>query len=323
VIHLSTEMHLGTRAIAKRMDISRQAVIDLLHKYHDLGSVRDRPRSGRKRKIREEEKKEIVKKAKRGKDAPVLAREFTEKTGIAISERTVQRTIRDTDLRYLTKEKVEELSEANIASRLDYAISMKEYNWKKVFFSDEKTFFLGSMKPRAWQVPGKRRKHFVKRHPKKLHVWAAAGAYMKSQLYFFSENMNALLYRKILKTRLDEKRITFSPDCPARMPQNWVFLQDNDPKHKAKKTMNFLQELVGDRIIAHPAQSPDLNILEDLWSYLDRKIKASKVKTINGLKRKLTMEWETMSWEVIRQSVRAMRARLVECEKLQGARTHY
>ena len=89
-------------------------------------------------------------------------------------------------------------------------------------------------------------KNPVKRHPKKLHVWAAAGTYMKSQLYFFTENMNAPLYRKILKNRLEEKRITFSPDCPVRMPKNWVFLQDNDPKHKAKKTMNFLEEFLED-----------------------------------------------------------------------------
>ena len=85
------------------MDISRQAVIDLLHKYHDTGSVRDRPGTGRKRKITEEEKKEIVKKAKRDKDAPVIAREFTKKTGVTINERTIQRTLREEKLSYLPK----------------------------------------------------------------------------------------------------------------------------------------------------------------------------------------------------------------------------
>ena len=305
------------------MEIRQHTVVDLLNKYHDTNSVRDRSGRGRKRKISEEEKKEIVKKAKRDKDSPVIAREFTKKTGISVGIRTVERTLRETKLSYLPKQTVEELSEDNKARRLEYAISMNKYNWKRVFFSDEKTFLLGSMKTHAWQVPGKRKQYPVKRHPRKLHVWAAAGYYMKSQLYFFTENMKAPLYRTILKRRLEEKRITFSPDCPTRMSTNWVFLQDNDPKHKAKKTMNFLEELVGDRIIDHPAQSPDLNILEDLWSYLDRKVKAAKIKTISGLKRKLTKEWQTMSWEVVRQSVRTMRARLVECEEVQGACTHY
>ena len=72
-------------------------------------------------------------------------------------------------------------------------------------------------------------------------------------------------------------------------------MQDNDPKHKSNDAMNFLRERVGDRILHHPSQSPDLNILEDLWSYLDRKVKASHVKSIDALKRKLKKEWDLLS----------------------------
>ena len=67
--------------------------------------------------------------------------------------------------------------------------------------------------------------------------------------------------------------------------------------------MSEPQELVDDRIIGHPAQSPGLNIMEDLWSYLDRKAKAAKIKTLQGLKRKLTMEWQKLPWSYIRTSV--------------------
>ena len=67
--------------------------------------------------------------------------------------------------------------------------------------------------------------------------------------------------------------------------------------------MSELQELVDDR-------SPDLNIMEDLWSYLDRKAKAAKIKTLQGLKRKLTMEWQKLPWSYIRTSVQSMRTRL-------------
>ena len=103
----------------------------------------------------------------------------------------------------------------------------------------------------------------------------------------------------------------------------WVFLQENDPKHKARSTMQFLEGAVGDRIIPHPAYSPDLNVMEDLWSYLDRKVKAARIRTIQGLKRKLTQEWEDMGWHEIRLSVESMPKRLQECIKLQGARTQY
>ena len=69
-----------------------------------------------------------------------------------------------------------------------------------------------------------------------------------------------------------------------------ISLQDNAPWHTCDDSMSELQELVDDCIIGHPAQSPDLNIMEDLWSYLDRKAKAAKIKTLQGLKRKLMAE---------------------------------
>jgi len=75
--------------------------------------------------------------------------------------------------------------------------------------------------------------------------------------------------------------------------------------------MEVLAEFVEDRIIPHPPQSPDFSVLEDIWSYLDR------------AKSKLTQLWDEMDWSIIRRSVNSMRARLAECEKLQGARTHY
>ena len=146
---------------------------------------------------------------------------------------------------------------------------------------------------------------------------------MKTKLYFFTENLTADLYRRILKMRLPEKELIYAPDRPGSLPANWAFLQDNDPKRKAKSTMRFLKRRVRDRLISHPAQSPDLNVLEDIWSYLDRKIKEADVKTVGALKRRLKKEWFAMPWEEIRNSVESMPARLLECEQLQGARTHY
>lgn len=320
---MSTELHLSHSAIAKRMGISRTTVIDILKKYHEIGTVNNRPGQGRKRKISELDEKKIVKKARKGKDATEIAREHEAETGMRVHERTIQRVIKKHKLQYLVREEVEELSEVNKSKRLAYAQAMKGYKWKKVLFSDEKTFLLGAEKTHAWQEPGKRRLHPVKRHPPKLHVWAAAGTYLKSKLYFFRQTMDSTLYQKIINNRLQERHLTLAPDCPTRLPDRYEFLQDNDPKHKAKRTMKLLEELVDDRIIEHPAQSPDLNIMEDIWSHLDRKVKAAKIKTISGLKRRLTQEWEDMPWSLIRRSVASMPTRLAECEELQGGRTHY
>ena len=60
-------------------------------------------------------------------------------------------------------------------------------------------FYLGSMTDRAWQEPGKRKEYPVKRYTPKINVWAAAGTYMKSQLYFFKDNMNGPFTKRLLR----------------------------------------------------------------------------------------------------------------------------
>ena len=135
--------------------------------------------------------------------------------------------------------------------------------------------------------------------------------------------MTAAIYQGIIRDRLKENRLIYAADCPARYRGNWMYLQDNDSKHKAASTMRLLEEKVGDRIINHPPYSPDLNICEDLWSYLNRKVLEAKVTTIVGLKRKVTLEWNAISWDSIRASVLSMPARLQECIQVQGARTQY
>ena len=118
----------------------------------------------------------------------------------------------------------------------------------------------------AFRTVGRRRDlapHVKFRNIPKLHVWAATGCYFKAQLYFFTQNMDAKLYQTIIEARLSERKFTYARDCPRGYRGAWVYLQDNDPKHKAA---SMLERKLGDRIIRHSPDSPDLNIMEDPWS---------------------------------------------------------
>jgi transposase len=305
------------------MKIDKKTVNEIMKKYRETGSIEDRPGRGRKRKISKEDEKKMIKLAKKEKPATEIAQMYTSDTGKSIAVNTVRQLLHEHHFYFLPKVKIQALSEAHKQARLQYAIEQQNYNWSQVLFSDEKTFWLGSETSHCWQQLDKRVQHTVTRYPPKLHVWAAAGYYFKTKLYFFTQNMNQTLYQQIIKANLREKKITYAPDCPKKIRGKWVYLQDNDPKHTATKTMEILEELVGSRLIDHPSLSPDLNAMEDYWSYLDRKVRAAKVTSIPALKRKLAQEWAFMSWAEIRKSVDSMSDRLAECIERQGARTHY
>ena len=103
-------------------------------------------------------------------------------------------------------------------------------------------------------------------------LFGAIGAYGKTDLYFFEENLDSDVYINILKKKLQEKKITYAQKCPRGFKKNRSFCKITT-EHTSKKSMSFLRRHIGDRLVGHPARSPDLNPIEDMWSYLDRKVK--------------------------------------------------
>jgi hypothetical protein len=305
--------------IGRKVGCSRKSVKQVLKKYQETGTVEDLAGRGRKRTCTEAEVKTMVKKAKKGKFAPEIARESKKK----VATRTVQTYIKDAGIKWLRIKKIEKLSNAHKRKRVEYSERMKGYNWNKVLFSDEKTFFLGASPGYAWQDPKHRITEEKTPYPEKLNVWGAIGTHMKTKLYYFDTNLNSELYSTILKNRIKEKQLIYSSKCPKKLPKNWIFLQDNAKYHRSAKSMKTVEDLVGSRWIEHPAKSPDLNPMEDMWSYLDRKVKEARPKTIKSLKRTLTRAWNALTWSYVAKSTTSMDRRLEQCIEKGGQRLDY
>ncbi len=69
-----------------------------------------------------------------------------------------------------------------------------------------------------------------------------------------------------------------------KMGCGWVFQHDNDPKHTAKATKEWLKK--NDiKVLEWPSQCPDLNTIENLWRELKVRVAKRQPRNLNDLER--------------------------------------
>lgn len=254
-----------------------------------------------------------------------IARQFSAEHGKDLSRHTVSRRLRAFGLKAHTAVTKPLISKKNQKARLSFAeehVVWTEENWSRVHFSDESKFNLF----------GSDGKHYVRRHigerlnPKcvkksvkggggSVMVWGMFSAAGVGPLVQLHGRVNANVYQNLLQQHM-VPYLRSSPNQPA------VFMQDNAPCHTAKRVKNFLE---GENIelMAWPAQSPDLNPIENLWKILGDKVMVKKPTTITELWRRLEEEWTKITPEQCERLVLSCGRRCAEVIHSRGLYTSY
>lgn len=146
-------------------------------------------------------------------------------------------------------------------------------------------------------------------------VWTCFSALGLGPFVEIEGIMDRFKYKDILETHM-------LPYAEWEMPLQWVFQHDNDPKHTSKLVKEWLNDN-GIQVLDWPAQSPDLNPIENLFGILKRQVAGTRFRNKSELMNVLKERWENLDSSVISNLICSMPKRCAAVIKNKGYYTKY
>ncbi len=194
--------------------------------------------------------------------------------------------------------------------------------WSKVLFSDESKFCIsfGNQGPRVWRKSGEAQspcclKSSVK-FPQSVMIWAAMSSVGVGPLCFLKSTVNTAIYQEIL-----EHFMLLSAD-KLYGDADFIFQQDLAPAHTAKGTKSWFNDH-GVTVLDWPANSPDLNPIENLWGIVKRKMRDTRPNNADDLKATVKETWASIPPQQCHKLITSMPRRIEAVIKAKGAPTKY
>lgn len=327
-IILLLEEGYSTRSIAERESVSQTAVVKTGKRKRETGNLKDRPREGRPVKFTKREERRTVRKITRNEcSTAVDIQKELKKEGKDVSTETVRRVLKKKGLKSKVKCKKPFLSKKHKQQRLKFALNHREWTiemWRQVIWSDESKFMIFGSDGReyCWKRPSEPLKdcHIkptVKFGGGSIMVWGCFTSQGVGNLCWIQGKMNSELYCQIL-----EEDLMGTLDWYGLRKEDVTFQQDNDPKHTSNKTKDWLFRN-NINVLEWPAQSPDLNPIENLWGIIKRKLRGVRVKSKNELWEIIEEVWNDIDEQICNKLIDTLPQRICDVIKVKGSYTRW
>lgn len=311
------------------LGIHRSTVGRILKKFFQKGSVENDPRSGRPRvtDVRGDRKLYRIVKTNRRQSLQDITSTFNRNEGTHLSKRTVRRRLHQEGYRRGKIQKTLTISKVNRQRRILWCRGKRHWKseqWQKVIFSDETQVVIGQNNSVSlWRKTSEKWKPYClnqRKTPVKVSCmfWGCITYDGIGVIVPVDGNLNSTKYIELLDFHLWPVIAKVFGNRP------FIFQDDNATPHCSRQTNTWKQEN-GIQKFNWPAQSPDLNIIENVWRCI--KIKMSReidnIKNRDDLVAAVTRIWNGLSQTYIRSLYASIPRRLRQVTIQKGYATKY
>jgi transposase len=322
------EKKIGLTKIHEKTNVAISTIKKIIEKWKKSGVIVNLPRSGRKKCTTTRQDRLIIQHMERNPrlSVPKLEAELKTNYQLEVSKTTIRKRLNKAGYHGRRPSKKPWLSTRNVRRRLEWArahVNWTVDQWKTVLWSDEtKVNLFGSDGiNKIWRKRGERlrKKNLlptVKHGGGSIMVWGCFNWKGVGNIHVIPGIMTKEVYLDLLENNL------MSSKRKLRLQNNFIFQQDGDPKHTAKIVSEWFTK---NRIkkLDWPAQSPDMNPIEHLWTIIKRKVRERAPTNKTELEKVLREEWELLDKDTMKKLVESMPQRVAEVIKARGGHTHY
>ena len=317
------------RRISERLGVPKSTASDIVNRFKTTNSVENCHRSGRPPICTPRDERNLIRLVTQNRRASStqLSHEWKLSNGKQASPSTVRKTLQAHNMQYKAAVKKPRLSNRHVLARRDFCNRVKtwsKYHWRRVKFSDEMNIEVDNRKNRVMI----RRRPSEKYHPDcivqrtkqgsgSLGIWACMDFDGICGFRIFDGRLNQHAYLDILNRELLP---TITREQMNGIQS--VFQQDNAPCHRAKTVEKWFTDNKITKL-TWPANSPDLNCIENLWSWLDSQISKANPQNLDQLKSCVVNHLENVPKSIIENLIDSMPNRINECLKNKGGITRY
>lgn len=205
------------------------------------------------------------------------------------------------------------VSATNKEKRIEFCTKFKDFNFRRVIFTDESSFQLNANNQKSFRFKGKPPPTTTKFNPNyNVMVWGGISCQGKTSLHFIQGKVNAEYYKGIIAEKKEEIERMF------RNRGKWLFQHDNAPSHRPSAVRQFIQQELGCELLPHPPQSPDLNPIELIWAIMKTKVEATHPKNKGQLKNAIEAAWKSITVDHIKKCIANLPSKMEKIIKCNG-----